>query len=77
MSRIANSLMMYMILQDNSPKPISINYLANKLEVSDKTVRILRDELEEAGFQVDSIRGRYGGYFVPQGSKRLRWERTQ
>lgn len=76
MARISNALEMYMLLQSQSPRPMTLNDLARTLEISTTTVRWLRDELDKAGFYIDSIRGCQGGYYVHPDQKRLRWERV-
>ena len=44
----------------------SIKELAEKLEVSDRMIRVYKDELEKAGIYIDSIKGPYGGYVLNQ-----------
>lgn len=62
MSKISNILRMLQLL--NSGKKLSINYLAQELEVSPRMVRKYKDELEMAGIYIVSIKGRYGGYLL-------------
>jgi len=40
--------------------------LSEKLEVSERMVRLYKEELEEAGIYIDSIMGPYGGYVLNQ-----------
>ena len=40
----------------------SISDLAERLEVSPRIIRSYKDELDEAGIYIDSVKGKYGGY---------------
>jgi len=62
MSKLSNALTMIELLQ--SGRKYSIKELANKLEVSERMVRIYKEELEKAGIYVDTIMGPYGGYVL-------------
>lgn len=62
MSKISNILRMLQLL--NNGKKLSINYLAQELEVSPRMIRKYKDELEMAGIYIVSIKGRYGGYLL-------------
>ncbi len=43
-----------------------VSELAQKLEVSERMVRVYKEELDKAGIYVDSIMGPYGGYVLNQ-----------
>jgi len=61
MSKISNALLMLFYLNNKSTY-IQISELADYLEVSDREVRRYRDDLEMAGFYIESKQGRNGGY---------------
>jgi predicted DNA-binding transcriptional regulator YafY len=61
MSKISNSLLMLFYL-NNKLSYTKISELADYLEVSEREVRRYRDDLEMAGFLIDSKMGRDGGY---------------
>ena len=44
----------------------NIKELAEKLEVSERMVRVYKEELEKAGIYIDTIMGPYGGYVLNQ-----------
>ena len=60
MSKIANMLNMVKILENMEIH--SIKELSKKLEVSERMIRVYKEELEQAGIYINSIRGIYGGY---------------
>ncbi len=64
MSKISNVLTMLQLLQ--SGRKYSINELANKLEVSERMIRVYKEDLEKAGIYIDTIMGPYGGYILNQ-----------
>lgn len=64
MSKLSNVLSMMQIL--HSGRKYSIRELADMLEVTPRTIRVYKEELEMAGIYVESIRGPYGGYFLRQ-----------
>ena len=64
MSKISNVLTMLQLLQ--SGRKYSINELSNKLEVSERMIRVYKEELEKAGIYIDTIMGPYGGYVLNQ-----------
>ena len=64
MSKISNVITMLELLQ--SGKKYSINELSNKLEVSERMIRLYKEELEKAGIYIDTIMGPYGGYVLNQ-----------
>lgn len=45
-----------------SGRKYSISELADKIEVSERMIKIYKNELEKAGIYIDTIKGRYGGY---------------
>lgn len=64
MSKISNVLTMLQLLQ--SGRKYSINELSNLLEVSERMIRIYKEDLEKAGIYIDTIMGPYGGYVLNQ-----------
>lgn len=62
MGKLSNILNMLQLL--NSGKKYSIKELALYLEVSERMIRVYRDELEKAGIYVETIMGPYGGYIL-------------
>ncbi|OGO82108.1 MAG: hypothetical protein A2Y18_05725 [Clostridiales bacterium GWD2_32_19] len=64
MGKISNIITMLELLKNG--KKYSIKDLAGRLEVTDRMVRIYKDELEKAGIYIDSIKGPYGGYVLNQ-----------
>lgn len=64
MSKISNVLLMLQYLQNG--KKYNITELAEKLEVSERMVRVYKEELEKAGIYIDTIMGPYGGYVLNQ-----------
>jgi predicted DNA-binding transcriptional regulator YafY len=49
-----------------SGRKYSIKELSEKLEVSERMVRVYKEELEKAGIYIDTIMGPYGGYVLNQ-----------
>ena len=64
MSKISNVLLMLQYLENH--RKYSIKELAEKLEVSERMIRVYKDELEKAGIYIDTIMGPYGGYVLNQ-----------
>ena len=64
MSKISNVLLMLQYLENG--RKYSIKELSSKLEVSERMVRIYKEELEKAGIYIDTIKGPYGGYVLNQ-----------
>ena len=64
MSKISNVLTMLQLLQ--SGRKYSINELSNELEVSERMIRVYKEDLEKAGIYIDTIMGPYGGYVLNQ-----------
>ena len=67
MSKISNVITMLQLL--NSGRKYSIKELSERLEVSERMIRVYKDELEKAGIYVDAIMGPYGGYVLRQSVK--------
>jgi predicted DNA-binding transcriptional regulator YafY len=61
-SKISNILNMILLLQNK--RRYSIKELADKLEVTERMIRFYKEELEQAGIFIDTIRGPYGGYVL-------------
>ena len=64
MSKISNVLTMLQLLQ--SGRKYSISELSNELEVSERMIRVYKEDLEKAGIYIDTIMGPYGGYILNQ-----------
>ena len=64
MSKISNVLTMIQLLQ--SGRKYSISELSNELEVSERMIRVYKEDLEKAGIYIDTIMGPYGGYVLNQ-----------
>ena len=75
MSKIGKCLEMYLLLQAKAPKRARIKELAAHFECSEKSIRLYRDALDEAGLHVHSEHGRYGGYYVTPEGRQLIWKR--
>lgn len=64
MSKISNVLLLLQYLENG--RKYSIKELSDKLEVSERMIRLYKDELEKAGIYIDTIMGPYGGYVLNQ-----------
>ena len=64
MSKISNVILMLQYLENG--RKYSIKELADLLEVSERMVRVYKEELEKAGIYIDTIMGPYGGYVLNQ-----------
>ncbi len=64
MSKISNVLLMLQYLENG--RKYNIKELSEKLEVSERMIRVYKEELEKAGIYIDTIMGPYGGYVLNQ-----------
>lgn len=64
MSKVSNVLTMIELL--NTGRKYSIKELSQELEVSERMIRIYKEELDKCGIYVDTIKGPYGGYVLNQ-----------
>ena len=64
MSKISNVITLLELL--NTGRKYTIKELSDKLEVSERMVRVYKEELEKAGIYIDTIMGPYGGYILNQ-----------
>ena len=64
MSKISNVLTMLGLL--SCGRKYSISELSNILEVSERMIRVYKEDLEKAGIYIDTIMGPYGGYVLNQ-----------
>lgn len=64
MSKISNVILMLEYLENG--RKYNIKELSEKLEVSQRMVRVYKEELEKAGIYIDTIMGPYGGYVLNQ-----------
>lgn len=67
MSKVSNVITLLELLQ--SGRKYSIKELANILEVSERIIRVYKEDLEKAGIYIDTILGPYGGYVLTQSVK--------
>lgn len=67
MSKISNVITMLQLL--STGKKYSIKELSERLEVTERMVRVYKNELEKAGIYIDTIMGPYGGYVLKQSIK--------
>lgn len=67
MSKVSNVITLLELLQ--SGRKYSIKELANILEVSERMIRVYKEDLEKAGIYIDTILGPYGGYVLTQSVK--------
>ena len=72
MSKISNVITMLQLL--NTGRKYSIKELSERLEVSERMIRVYKDELEKAGIYVDTIMGPNGGYVLSQSVKMPIWK---
>ena len=64
MSKISNIILMLKYLENG--RKYNIKELSEKLEVSERMIRVYKEELEKAGIYIDTIMGPYGGYVLNQ-----------
>lgn len=64
MSKLSNILTMLELL--NSGKKYSIKELAETIEVSERMIRMYKEDIEKSGIYIDTIMGPYGGYVLNQ-----------
>ncbi len=64
MSRLGNALTMIELL--SSGKKYSVEELAERLEVTPRMIRKYKEDIEQSGIYIDTIRGPYGGYVLNQ-----------
>lgn len=64
MSKLSNTLTMLELLKTG--RKYSIKELSNILEVSERMIRIYKEDLDKAGIYLDTIMGPYGGYVLNQ-----------
>ncbi|CAM2921571.1 WYL domain-containing transcriptional regulator [Hathewaya histolytica] len=69
MSKFSNLLKMLLLL--NGGKTMKAKELSEVLEVDERMIRKYKDDLSKAGFYVESIRGKDGGYFISETPKEL------
>lgn len=62
MGKVSNALTLLELL--NSNRKYSVKELAERLEVTERMVRVYKQDLEKAGIYVDTISGPYGGYIL-------------
>ena len=67
MSKVSNVILMLEYLE--SGRKYSIKELSEKLEVSERMIRVYKEELEKAGIYIDTLMGPYGGYVLNQSVK--------
>lgn len=70
MNRTSLCIRMLLILKVNATKqnPINSKVLAQALEVNPRNIREYKRELITAGYNIQEIKGRYGGYYLDETS---------
>lgn len=70
MNRTSLCIRMLLILKANATKqnPINSKELAQTLEVNPRNIREYKRELITAGYNIQEIKGRYGGYYLDETS---------
>lgn len=70
MNRTSLCIRMLLILKANATKqsPINSKELAQDLEVNPRNIREYKRELITAGYNIQEIKGRYGGYYLDETS---------
>lgn len=70
MNRTSLCIKMLLILKANATKqnPINSKELAQALEVNPRNIREYKRELITAGYNIQEIKGRYGGYYLDETS---------
>ncbi len=68
MNRTSLCIRMLQILKARSSKrrPMNANELANELETNPRNIREYKKELIVAGYNIQEIKGRYGGYYLDE-----------
>lgn len=69
MSKLSNTLLLLSYLQNG--RKYSTEELVKKLEVSPRMIRIYKEDLEKAGFIIETIYGPYGGYILRKNNLNL------
>lgn len=64
MSKISNVITMIELL--NTGRKYSIKELSQELEVTERMIRVYKEELDKSGIYIDTIKGPYGGYVLNQ-----------
>ena len=64
MSKISNAITMLTLL--STGRKYTIEELSKILEVTPRMIRVYKEELEKAGYYIDTIMGPYGGYVLNQ-----------
>ena len=67
MSKLSNCITMLQLLQTG--KKFTIKELSERLEITERMIRIYKQELEKSGIYIDSIQRPYGGYILKQNIK--------
>lgn len=63
MSKVSNAIFLLKILE--SGRIYKISDLASMIECSNRAIRTYKEDLEKAGVYIESVKGRYGGYYCP------------
>ena len=64
MGKVSNAITMLELL--STGRKYMISELSKKLEVSERMIRVYKEDLDKAGIYIDSIMGPYGGYVLNQ-----------
>ena len=66
MSKTSNCIRLLQILSRH--ELLSISELANEVDTNPRNIIEYKTELEDMGYNIESIRGRYGGYIMREGT---------
>ena len=64
MGKVSNAITMLELL--STGRKYMVSELSKKLEVSERMIRVYKEDLDKAGIYIDSIMGPYGGYVLNQ-----------
>lgn len=62
MGKVSNAIHLLEILMDG--RKYELQELADLLEVTPRMIRSYKEDLEQCGIDIETIRGRYGGYYL-------------
>ncbi|MGO0060137.1 helix-turn-helix transcriptional regulator [Brevibacillus fluminis] len=70
MGRLGNLLRLWMIIKNHSEQnPVGMERLRHELEIKPRMIREYIRILQDEGWEIESKRGRYGGYYLASQSK--------
>lgn len=70
MGRLGNMLRLWMIVKNHSEQnPVGMERVSRELEIRPRMIREYIRILQDEGWEIESKRGRYGGYYLASHSK--------